>query len=304
MQAGKHRISGQVAGAVLVFMGCIFMFAALQRQLIYFPETAAEGALLDAAEHSGLQAWRDRDGQLIGWQARTPGESRHRLVVFHGNAGHALYRQYFAAGFLSLAAGWQVYLFEYPGYGARPGSPSESGIKAAASSAIEALLAEDARPVYLVGESLGSGVATYLASTFGTQISGLLLVTPFTSLADVAGHHYGGLPAKALLRERYDSTAALDQYRGPVATTRSCRQHWVASCTKGTGDPGCCASSPGRVTTAWTSIPGLPGGGKSLTSGCPGNSTWTAPALNSCAARRPLTMQPITWSCERRISPG
>jgi pimeloyl-ACP methyl ester carboxylesterase len=217
MQAGKHRISGQVAGAVLVFMGCVFMFAALQRQLIYFPETAAEGALLDAAEHSGLQAWRDRDGQLIGWQARTPGESRHRLVVFHGNAGHALYRQYFAAGFLSLAAGWQVYLFEYPGYGARPGSPSESGIKAAASSAIEALLAEDARPVYLAGESLGSGVATYLASTFGTQIAGLLLVTPFTSLADVAGHHYGGLPAKALLRERYDSTAALDQYRGPVA---------------------------------------------------------------------------------------
>ena len=73
MQAGKHRISGQVAGAVLVFMGCIFMFAALQRQLIYFPETAAEGALLDAAEHSGLQAWRDRDGQLIRLQFKARG---------------------------------------------------------------------------------------------------------------------------------------------------------------------------------------------------------------------------------------
>ena len=193
------------------------MFAALQRQLIYFPETAAEGALLDAAEQRGLQAWRDRDGQLIGWQARASGESRQRLVVFHGNAGHALYRQYFAAGFLSLGAGWEVYLFEYPGYGARPGAPSESGIKAAAASAMEMLLAEDARPVYLVGESLGSGVATWLASTFGTQIAGLLLVTPFTSLADVAGHHYGGLPAKALLRERYDSNAALGRYQGPVA---------------------------------------------------------------------------------------
>ena len=217
MQAGKHRISGQVAGAVLVFMGCIFMFAALQRQLIYFPETAAEGALLDAAEQRGLQAWRDRDGQLIGWRTVAPGELQQRLVVFHGNAGHALYRQYFAAGFLSLGVGWEVYLFEYPGYGARPGAPSESDIKAAAASAMEMLLAEDARPVYLVGESLGSGVATWLASTFGTQSAGLLLVTPFTSLADVAGHHYGGLPAKALLRERYDSNAALDQYQGPVA---------------------------------------------------------------------------------------
>jgi pimeloyl-ACP methyl ester carboxylesterase len=217
MQGKKTRISGQVAGALLALMGGVIMFAALQRQLIYFPETAPEEALLTAAERSGLQAWRDRDGELIGWRAHSPDKPRRRLVVFHGNAGHALYRQYFAAGFLALAAGWQVYLFEYPGYGARPGSPSESGIKSAAAEAVEALLAEDAGPVYLLGESLGSGVATYLAGTLGSQIAGLLLVTPFTSLADVAGHHYGGLPARALLRERYDSAAALDHYRGPVA---------------------------------------------------------------------------------------
>ncbi len=193
------------------------MFAALQRQLIYFPETASETALLTAAERSGLQAWRDRDGQLIGWRAQPPDSPRQRLVVFHGNAGHALYRRYFAAGFLALASGWQVYLFEYPGYGARPGTPSESGIKAAAADAVADLLAEDSRPLYLLGESLGSGVASYLAGTLGSQIAGLLLVTPFTSLVDVAGHHYGALPARALLRERYDSSAALNQYRGPVA---------------------------------------------------------------------------------------
>ncbi len=191
------------------------MLAALQRQLIYFPETAPEAALLDAADHSGLQAWRDDRGDIIGWRAGN-GDGP-RVVVFHGNAGHALYRQYFAAGFLALGRGWQVYLFEYPGYGARPGSPSEERIKDAAADALQTLLQQDPQPLYLVGESLGSGVATALAARFGEQVAGVLLVTPFTSLTEVAKTHYSFLPVDALLRERYDSQQALAGYRGPVA---------------------------------------------------------------------------------------
>ena len=48
-------------------------------------------------------------------------------------------------------------------------------------------------------------------------MAGLLLVTPFTSLADVAAHHYPLLPVRALLSENYDSVEALSHYRGPVA---------------------------------------------------------------------------------------
>ncbi len=193
------------------------MLAALQRQLIYYPEVAAEDILLRAASGIGLRDWRDQDGELIGWRTPTGGEAPRRVVVFHGNAGYALHRQYYAAGFLAQDPNWNVYLFEYPGYGARPGEPSEDDIKAAASRALEGLLASDARPVYLVGESLGSGVASYLASSFPEQVRGLLLVTPFTSLTDVAATHYGFLPVRTLLSERYDSMEALSHYRGPVA---------------------------------------------------------------------------------------
>ncbi len=79
------------------------------------------------------------------------------------------------------------------------------------------LLDQDAGPLYLVGESLGSGVATHLAREFGQQIAGVLLVTPFTSLTDVASKHYGFLPVRTLLSERYDSLDALKAYSGPVA---------------------------------------------------------------------------------------
>lgn len=217
MQGRQRRISGQIAVVLLVFIGGLFMLATLQRQLIYFPEVAPESTLIDTANGLGLVGWRDAGGELIGWRTAPRGDNARRIIVFHGNAGYALHRQYYAKGFLAQGPEWQVYLFEYPGYGARPGKPSESHIKAAATRALEVLLADDPAPVYLVGESLGSGVASYLAGRFRAQVAGILLVTPFTSLVDVAGTHYGMLPVRALLSERYDSVEALSTYEGPTA---------------------------------------------------------------------------------------
>lgn len=193
------------------------MLATLQRQLIYFPQVGLEQDLMASASAIGLRDWRDDAGRLIGWRSGSGGEDARRVLVFHGNAGYALHRDYYVAGFLAQEQDWDVYLFEYPGYGARPGRPSENEIKASAAAAVKLLLGADARPLYLVGESLGSGVASYLAAAFPEQVGGLLLVTPFTSLVDVAAHHYSFLPVRSLLRERYDSAEALGHYRGPVA---------------------------------------------------------------------------------------
>lgn len=193
------------------------MLGSLQRQLIYFPTTATEQALLAEATWIGLEPWRDSVGSLIGWRSKNSDQARRRMLVFHGNAGYALHRQYYAAGLLALGDDWEVFLFEYPGYGARGGKPSADGIKAGARAALLELLESDSSPVYLTGESLGSGVATWLAQEFPEQVAGLLLVTPFTSLADVAAHHYPILPVRALLSERYDSLKALSHYQGPVA---------------------------------------------------------------------------------------
>jgi pimeloyl-ACP methyl ester carboxylesterase len=193
------------------------MLTALQRQLIYFPSKAQPDVLSELASRMGLQAWRDSEGMAIGW--KTPGNpgARYRMLVFHGNAGYALDRNYFVTGLRELGNQWDVFLFEYPGYGAREGTPSEANFKASATQALQELLAGDSRPVFITGESLGSGVASFLAATFPKQVAGLLLVTPFSSLADVAAHHYPFLPVRTLLSERYDSREALSHYGSPVA---------------------------------------------------------------------------------------
>jgi len=198
-------------------LGVLIIFTSLQRQMIYHPGVAEEHELLQAAAPRGLTAWRDGNDNLIGWRPAETGNGVRRVLVFHGNAGFALNREYFVEGFEALGQGWDVFLFEYPGYGARPGNPSEDVIKAAAIEALELLLRSDEKPVYLVGESLGGGVASYLAAGYPDQVAGLLLVTPFTSLPDVAARHFKWLPVRTLLSERYDAQEALSDYAGPVA---------------------------------------------------------------------------------------
>jgi uncharacterized protein len=215
-----RRLLPVLRTTVLVYAGLLLVMLALQRHFIYFPGRVAEGDLLERARAQGLEPWRDQDGAIIGWRSPATGgaPARNAVVVFHGNAGHALDRTYFSDGFASLpdADDWQVYLFEYPGYGARGGRPSEGVIKEAAEQAV-ALLRRDGRRLVLIGESLGGGVASHLAGRQPEAIAGLLLITPFTSLADVGRHHYPILPVRLLLRERYDNTRALQDYRGPVA---------------------------------------------------------------------------------------
>ncbi|NND66829.1 MAG: alpha/beta fold hydrolase, partial [Halioglobus sp.] len=150
---------------------------------------------------------------------RAPGRetATARMLVFHGNAGYALHRRYCVHGLHALGNGWDVILFEYPGYGARNGTASAKDFRDAATAAIALLSVEDDRPLYLLGESLGSGVASYIAASAPEQVAGLLLVTPFTSLAEVAEHHYPILPIRALLRENFNSVESLQSYDGPVA---------------------------------------------------------------------------------------
>lgn len=198
------------------------LLAGCQRHLIYFPRTATEAEQRARAAASGLVPWVDADGQTIGWRAAPPPDRPRpaaRLLVVHGNAGSAVDRSYFARGFGAIGGGtaWEVSILEYPGFGARPGKPGEPTLMDAAREAVLQLQREDERPIHVLGESIGSGVAGGLAAAFPEVVRGLVLITPFTRLPDVGAHHYPWLPVRLILRDRYDNLAALQRYRGPVA---------------------------------------------------------------------------------------
>lgn len=55
--------------------------------------------------------------------------------------------------------GRRVRIFEYPGSGSRPGPLGKTAFLAAGRAALQDLLAADPRPIFLLGESIGSGTA-------------------------------------------------------------------------------------------------------------------------------------------------
>jgi pimeloyl-ACP methyl ester carboxylesterase len=205
--------------AIFGLAGCAVV-GGFQRKLMYFPYHQTEPDMLALARKLGCEPWKGADGTIIGWNTPNPGHrAENRLLVFHGNAGYALHRRHYLSGFQGIDGGrkWEVYLFEYPGYGARPGAMGQEEFVKAGLAALDALTAQDSRPVYLLGESLGSGVACALAKKAPDRVAGLFLVTPFARMSDVAAHHFRFLPVRLLLRDRWDNAGALRGFHGPVA---------------------------------------------------------------------------------------
>ncbi len=196
-----------VYGLILVY------FFVEQRKMLYLPE----GEVPAAAElHAhGLQLWPAASGSGYRGLLAVPdsGEVRGTVIVFHGNAGTALDRHNYLPPLLSM--GYRVLLAEYPGYGGRPGEPSEEKYVADARKTIAEVHAAFPGPLYLWGESLGCGVAA--AAAVGSPAAGVVMLTPWDSLAAVAKSYYWYLPVHWLLRDRYESLVNLSKFKGPVA---------------------------------------------------------------------------------------
>lgn len=187
------------------------------RRLLYFPERQDPARAAAEARRLGLAPWLDPAGRTMGWrEPAPPPPPRARLVVLHGNAGSALDRTYFREVFPARhgALPVEVLLLEYPGYGPRPGEPTEERLVAACREAVEELRREPG-PVVLVGESLGSAVAALCAAARPASVDGLLLVTPLASVPAVAKRLYGVAPS-FLIPDAYRADEALPRYGGPV----------------------------------------------------------------------------------------
>jgi uncharacterized protein len=208
----------KLAGIVMVtYLAVVLFYALMQRSFIYHPQTQGLDAALAEVERLGGSAWRDAGGNWLGWRYSSPGATR-RALVMHGNAGQALDRRYWTELFRGLhdSGPWEVTVLEYPGYGPRPGKPSEQALRDAALQAMDLLQAERPGPVLLLGESLGSGVAAHVAAARPNAVAGVLLVTPFASLGAVAQHHLPFLPVSLLLRDRFDTLTLLRDFNGPM----------------------------------------------------------------------------------------
>lgn len=191
----------------------VLVVAVFQRRLIYFPQRFSPAVAEQLASQNGFAPWRSRSGQIIGWKMAARGISRGSVLVTHGNAGCAAERSYLAKP-IHDALTLDVYVLEYPGYGAREGSPGMKSFLAAGDEALAGLPKE--LPVYLVSESIGAGVVAHLAKTQPSRIKGLAMLVPYDDLASVGQASLPFLPVKLVMLDRFQPARWLEDFRGPA----------------------------------------------------------------------------------------
>lgn len=228
---GSDRSAGRrVLTVVVVLVVGVLVVGSLlwglQRRLVFLPQGAPSGPAAEALAGGRDVVLRTGDGlELVAWYVPAdPG--RATVLVAPGNAGHRGLRVPLAAELAGHGLG--VLLLEYRGFGGNPGSPTEEGLALDVRAAYEHLVheagVEQGSLVYF-GESLGAAVVTELAVERAP--AGLVLRSPFTSLADVGRVHYPFLPLGRLLRDRFDVVGAVARVDVPTAVVLGTRDRIV-----------------------------------------------------------------------------
>ena len=185
-----------------------------QRNLLYNP--SENNYLSDKINFNYKEIFieTDKNIKLKSWFINKDLKEFKTIVFFHGNAGNLLNRIHKINELNKLDI--NILLTSWRGFSGNKGKPSEKNLYYDAQQIIDWLKAQglDNKDIVLYGESLGTGVATELASK--NNFGGIILESPFTSMVDTAKIYYPYLPVKLLLKDRYDSKSKIKDIKSPI----------------------------------------------------------------------------------------
>jgi fermentation-respiration switch protein FrsA (DUF1100 family) len=206
----KWLLASLLVGYVLALVG----LAVFQRKLLYFPDKR----LADPAQAglSGLEELRlsTPDGQtLVAWHVAAK-EGRPLILYFHGNGGALVDR--LPRFRLFAASGYGLLAVSFRGYGGSTGEPTQEGLLSDGEAAYKEAQRRGYGPdrIVMIGESLGTGVATALAATH--DAAALVLDSPYLSAIDVAASHYPIFPVRYVMLDPFRSDLSIDKVKIPV----------------------------------------------------------------------------------------
>jgi hypothetical protein len=204
---------------LIVLLSCLFFSFFLkgcnmQNRFLYFPEP--QWPTEQMLKNENMKLWQaktdDYQGLVSAMDRPAPSGT---MVLFHGNGGTALDRGFYVQRFGDL--GFRVLLAEYPKYGGRPGKVGEKPFVAAGLEAVQSAHEQYKGPIYLVGESLGCGVAAAVAKKTTVPIAGIILITPWDTLASVAKSLFPFLPVQLVLTDKYDNIGNLQTFENKIS---------------------------------------------------------------------------------------
>lgn len=187
--------------AVLAYSGFGFLLFIKQRDFMYFPTPDVS--------HGYEEEVFINEGESINVVVLN--EKSKKAILYFGGNGEAVERN--AEKFIATFPDHSIYLVKYRGYGGSSGHPQEQAIYSDALHIFDQIKSRH-ESASVIGRSLGSGVATLLATK--REIDKLVLVTPFDSAENVAKKRYPFYPISLLLKDKYDSLSRAELIKVPT----------------------------------------------------------------------------------------
>jgi len=210
---------GILTGLLAAYVALVGIVFVAQRNLMYHPGAAnGDPTAFGVPEMQSVSVLTVDQLRLESWFSAGAND-QPTLIFFQGNAGSIADRGFKIRPYLEH--GYGVLLAGYRGYGGNPGSPTEAGLYNDAEAVLEFLSAQGIEPRrwVLYGESLGTGIAVEMArrqTRKSSPVHAVVLEAPFTTMGDAAANHYPYLPARMLVRDKYDSLAKIKEIAAPL----------------------------------------------------------------------------------------
>ena len=189
--------------AFILFAGISLLLYFFQERMIFFPQPTFPGVEQSYASHA--VTFRHGEVDLTGWFFKGRiGPDQPMIVYYGGNAEDIAFNFHSLDRFTTRC----LLFMNYRGYGGSEGRPAERALCEDALFILDTVIRTqgiDPAHVILMGRSLGSGVAAYVAAR--RKVGGVILVTPFDSLTHVAQVHYPIFPIRLMLKHRFDSAS-------------------------------------------------------------------------------------------------
>jgi pimeloyl-ACP methyl ester carboxylesterase len=196
----------------------------IQYRLLYYPSSSPPSEQSLKADQ--IKPWPSSIADYRGFIAADEGGyPKGTIVVFHGNGGTAADRAFYVKVLGPL--GYRVILAEYPRYGGRKGELGEKAFVNDGSETVRLAFAKYGEPLFLLGESLGCGIAAAIARETSLKIDGIVLITPWDTLTSLAQSKFPFLPVRYFMKDKYDNIENLRVFKGRIAVVGAGRDEIV-----------------------------------------------------------------------------
>ncbi len=201
-----------LSGIILIYISICCVLYFYQARFIFYPPKPDHSFYEQVKQYEYFI--KTDNETLHGWNIKNENlDHNTSIIYFGGNSEDVTYNipdsnKYSAKN---------IFFTNHPGYGKSTGQPSERSLFDNALQAYDQIIKThnlNAKDIIIMGRSLGSSVATYVASKRTSK--GLILITPFDSIENIAIKQFHLFPVSLLLKHKFKTIDYIDRVNCPI----------------------------------------------------------------------------------------